>query len=208
MPTLVCYQLSQDEECVMPDIDTSAMRAFESPQAFADWLSAHHDNTPELWLKMYKKGSGVPSINWQEAVIEALCWGWIDGVKKSWDEQAFVQRFTPRRTKSQWSQINCEHVQRLMKEGRMQASGLAQVEAAKADGRWDKAYAPASQMKVPDDFLAALKARPKAFAFFQSLNKANHYAIGYQLSTAKKEETRQRRFEKLLNKMESQERLH
>jgi len=192
----------------MPEIDTNAMIAFVSPQDFASWLSAHHDNTPELWMKIYKKGSGIPSINWQEAVIEALCWGWIDGVKKSWDEQAYVQRFTARRAKSQWSQINCEHVRKLMDEGRMHASGLAQVDAAKADGRWDKAYAPASQMKVPEDFLAALAKRPKALAFFQSLNKSNHYAIGYQLTSAKKEETRQRRFDKLLIKMENQERLH
>jgi len=192
----------------MPDIDTNNMQSFSSPQEFCAWLEVHHDIAVELWVKIYKVNSGIASINWQESVVEALCWGWIDGVKKSWDDQAYVQRFTPRRAKSQWSQVNCQHVARLIKDGRMQEAGLLKVQAAKADGRWDNAYAPASQMKVPEDFLSALAKSPKALAFFNSLNKANHYAVAYQLTSAKKAETRNRRFDKLLLKMDNQEKLY
>lgn len=179
----------------MPESDKSRIRAFESACGFCDWLAENHATEPELWLKIYKKGSGKKTIVWEEAVVEALCWGWIDGVKKSLDDEAYLQRLTPRKRGSNWSKRNREHAERLIAEGRMQPVGMAHVEAAKADGRWDAAYAPASKMTVPDDFLAALEREPKAKAMFETLNRQNLYAIGYRLQTAKKPETRQKRLE-------------
>lgn len=192
----------------MPEPKTSMIRSFAAPAEFRKWLKSNHDRETELWLKIFKKHSGQRTVSWEEAVIEALCWGWIDGVKKPLDEMAYLQRFTPRRKTSNWSKRNREHAERLIEEGRMAPPGLAQVEAARADGRWESAYAPASEMSVPEDFLAALKERPKAEAFFAGLNRANLYAIAYRLHTAKTAETRQRRFDKLLAMLEEGKRLH
>lgn len=172
------------------------------PAALGAWLAEHHAKAQELWLKIYKKGSGIPSVTWEEVVLEALCWGWIDGIRKSLDAEAYVQRLTPRRASSVWSQRNCEHVERLIAAGRMQPSGLVVVEAAKADGRWDNAYAPASTMTLPDDFLAAVAERPAAQAFLATLNKQNRFAIAYRLQNAKKAETRQRRMAAILAALE------
>ena len=191
----------------MPEPDKTRIRAFETPQAFGQWLEQNHTSEPELWLKIYKKASGRKTVTWNEAVVEALCWGWIDGIKKSFDDEAYLQRFTPRRKKSNWSKRNREHVERLITEGRMQEPGMVHVRAAQADGRWEAAYA-ASEMTVPEDFLAALEKRPAAKTFFDTLNKRNRYAIAYQLQTAKKPETRQRRFEKFLDMLENGEKLH
>jgi len=185
-------------------INSSQIRAFATPAAFSEWLAIHHETELELWLKIYKKASGQPTLSWEEAVIEALCWGWIDSVKKSLDDTAYLQRFTPRRKRSLWSQRNCEHVARLLVAGRMQPAGLAQVEAAQADGRWAAAYAPASEMQIPADFLAALALHPTAQTFFETLNKSQRYAIGFRLQTAKKSETRQRRLQKLLEMLNQQ----
>ncbi|EAQ77880.1 YdeI/OmpD-associated family protein [Blastopirellula marina] len=188
----------------MPEPNAARTRAFPTPEKFNAWLAVHHARETELWLQIHKKASGLKSVTWQEAVIEALCWGWIDGVKKSLDDISYLQRFTPRRPKSNWSQRNREHVERLLAENRMQAPGLAHVRAAQADGRWDAAYPPSSEMVVPADFVAAVNADPIAKAFFATLNKANRYAIAYQLQSAKKPETRQRRFDKLLAMLKSQ----
>ena len=141
-------------------------------------------------------------------MIEALCWGWIDGVKKSLDDEAYLQRFTPRRQGSNWSQRNREHVERLMAAGRMQEVGLVHVRAAQADGRWEAAYAPASEMTMPPDFLALLEQRPAAKAFFQTLNRQNQYAIGYRLQTAKKPATRQKWVEKILEMLDKGEKFY
>lgn len=157
---------------------------------------------------MFKKGSGQKTINWEEAVVEALCWRWIDGIRKPLDDQAYLQRFTPRRQGSNWSKRNREHVERLIAEGKMQEPGMVHVRAAMADGRWESAYAPPSEMTMPEDFLAALEQRPKAKAFFETLNRQNQYAIAYRLQTAKKPETRQKRFERLLAMMENGEKLY
>ncbi|NOK60394.1 MAG: hypothetical protein GFH27_549281n212 [Chloroflexi bacterium AL-W] len=192
----------------MPEPDKTRIRAFETAEAFGQWLQLHHASEPELWLKIFKKGSGQKTITWDEAVIEALCWGWIDSVKKSFDDQAYLQRFTPRKKGSNWSKINREHVERLIAEGRMQEPGLVHVRAAQADGRWEVAYAPASEMTIPEDFLAALEERPAARAFFETLNRQNHYAIAYRLQTAKKPETRQKRFVQFLNMLEKGEKLY
>lgn len=192
----------------MPEPDETRICAFEDAAAFGRWLAEHHADEPEIWVQIYKKGSGKKTITWNDAVVEALCWGWIDSVKKSYDDESYVQRFTPRRKNSNWSKRNREHVERLLAEGRMQEPGLVHVRAAQEDGRWDAAYAPPSEMTVPDDFLAALEERPAAKAFFETLNRQNQYAISYQLQTARKPETRQRRFEKFLIMLENEEKLY
>lgn len=186
--------------------DTAKIRTFKSPKDLSEWLRANHATESELWVKIFKKGSGLPSVAWNEVVIETLCWGWIDGMKKSLDDQAYLQRITPRKVRSNWSKKNTEHVERLIIEGRMEESGLVHVRAAKADGRWENAYAPASEMTVPADFLASLENRPKAKQFYETLSKSNRYAIAYGLETAKKPETRQRRFEKFMDMLIREER--
>jgi uncharacterized protein YdeI (YjbR/CyaY-like superfamily) len=183
----------------MPNPDPGKMMVFATPKALAKWLKENHASESELWIKIFKKGSGVPSVNWEQLVIETLCWGWIDGVKKSLDEHTYVQRITPRKARSAWSKKNTEHVERLTAEGRMQEQGLVHVRAAKADGRWQAAYSPASEMNVPADFIAAVESKPKLKVFFETLNRSSRYVIAYGLSTAKKPETRQRRFEKFLD---------
>lgn len=192
----------------MPEPDQSRIIPFENAEAFRAWLADNHAGQPEVWVKMFKKSSGRTSIDWQAAVVEALCWGWIDGVRKSLDDTAFLQRFTPRGPRSNWSKRNREHVERLIAEKRMEESGLAQVRAAQADGRWDAAYAPPSEMTVPDDFLAELEKSPAAKAFFETLNRQNRYAIGYRLATARKPETRRRRLEGFIAMLERGERLY
>lgn len=182
----------------MPEPDPTRTLSFASPEELNQWLKLNHATENELWVKIYKKSSGVPSVTWHQVVLEILCWGWIDGIKKSLDKNAYLQRITPRKPGSSWSKRNTEHVESLTKEGRMEEPGLEMVRAAKADGRWDNAYAPASEMEVPEDFLAALGTRPKAKQFFETLNKSNRYVIAYGLASAKKPETRQRRFEKYL----------
>jgi uncharacterized protein YdeI (YjbR/CyaY-like superfamily) len=179
--------------------DDSKILAFENAEKLCDWLKKNHNEENELFVKIYKKGSGKPSVTWNDVVIESLCWGWIDGVKKSLDEEAYIQRITPRKPGSSWSKKNTEHVERLINEGRMQDSGLQHVYAAKKDGRWENAYAPPSQMKVPADFLAAVNNSPKIKAFYDTLKKTNLYPIAYGLETAKKPETRQRRFDKFMD---------
>ena len=193
---------------IMPEPDKTRIHAFENAAAFWQWLELNHASEPELWLKIFKKGSGRKTISWDESVVEALCWGWIDGIKKSFDDEAYLQRFTPRRKRSNWSKRNRGHVERLIAEGRMQEPGLVHVRAAKADGRWAAAYAPASEMTMTDDFLAALEQRPTAKAFFETLNRQNRYAIMYRLQTAKKPETRQKWFERFLAMLENEEKLY
>ena len=145
-----------------------------------DWLEAH-DEATEVWLKLGKKGCPHPSITYAQAIEIALCFGWIDGQIRGFDEHFTLRRFTPRRPRSKWSQINREHVERLIAAGRMRPRGLAEVDAAKADGRWDAAYAPASTITVPDDLRAALDAHPQASAFFETLTGSDRYAFLYRL---------------------------
>jgi uncharacterized protein YdeI (YjbR/CyaY-like superfamily) len=171
---------------------------FESEQAWETWLEANHTTSPGLWLQIAKKDSGIPTVTYAEALQVALCFGWIDGQKGALDDKYFLQRFTPRRPKSKWSQINREHIARLTAAGRMRPAGQREVDAAKADGRWDAAYAPASTITVPDDFQAALEARSEAAAFWATLNGTNRYAILYRIGDAKKPETRARRIEQFV----------
>ena len=182
----------------MPEPDPAKIVAFASPEELGQWLRVNHARESELWVMMFKKKTGMPSVGWNDVVIETLCWGWIDGIKKSIDDEAYLQRITPRTPRSNWSKRNREHAKRLIDEGRMQEPGLVQVRAAKADGRWKNAYT-ASEMKVPADFLAALESNPKAKQFFETLTKSSHYVIAYGLTSAKKPETRQRRFAKFIN---------
>lgn len=176
----------------MPSVvpDPKAIRPFASEAAFEAWLEKHHDRATELWVKMFKKGSGKPSIDWNQAVDVALCWGWIDGIRKTFDDEAFIQRFTPRKAKSRWSQINVERVKRLTKAGRMTPHGQAHVDAAKADGRWDAAYPPPSSIEVPPEFLAAIATKRTALKAFGGLKKSQTFAIAYRLHHLKTAERR------------------
>ncbi|MBX3223417.1 MAG: YdeI/OmpD-associated family protein [Labilithrix sp.] len=155
------------------------VRTFESQDSFYAWLGKHWDKESELWIKIHKVRSGLASITPTEAIDAALCWGWIDGIRKGLDETSFLQRYTPRGKKSVWSQINVANVERLIKAGKMQPPGRAHVEAAKADGRWDKAYRVAKS-EAPADLLAAIRAEPKATAMYETLSSQNRFALTFR----------------------------
>ncbi len=168
--------------------DSKRIRSFKDAAAFEAWLSKNHQSEPELWLKIHKKDSGLPSVTYAQALEVVLCWGWIDGLRKSFDELSFLQRYTPRKSKSIWSQVNREHVARLTAAGRMTEHGQRQVDAAKADGRWDAAYAPirsASHASVPPDLRKAIDANSKAKATFASLDRTNLFALIFRLNNMK-----------------------
>ena len=186
----------------------AAPTLFKSAKAFETWLKKHHATSDGLWLKIAKRGASEPSVTYPEAVEIALCWGWIDGQKKGLDDQHFLQRFTPRRPRSVWSKINVEKAQALIEAGRMQAAGLAQIEAAKADGRWARAYDGARTAVVPEDLAAALEAEPRAKAFFATINAANRYAVLWRIQTAVKAETRARRIGQLVEMLARGETVH
>ncbi len=188
----------------MPEPDLLKIQTFATPEDLRQWLKVNYASESELWVKIYKKNTGIESVTWNDVVIESLCWGWIDGIKKSIDDQAYLQRITPRKTRSNWSKRNTEHSERLISEGRMMESGLVHILAAKADGRWESAYV-VSEMEVPEDFIAVLESKPNAKAFYETLNKSNRYAIAYGLISAKKPETRLRRFEKFMNMLVHEE---
>lgn len=166
---------------------------FATPADWSAWLALNHATAPDVWVTYWKKGTGKSSITWQEAVVEALCWGWIDGIRRSLDAERFTQRFTPRRPGSAWSRINRDHALRLITEGRMQPSGLRAVEAAKASGQWDKAYS--ARAEVPEDFRAALALASAAQTAWQALDNRNRFAIIYRLERLRRPETRARRID-------------
>ena len=184
------------------------MTLFKNAKAFETWLKKHHATSDGLWLQIAKRGAAESSVTYAEAVEIALCWGWIDGQKKGLDDQHFLQRFTPRRARSVWSKVNVEKVAALTAAGRMQAPGLAQVEAAKADGRWARAYDGAKTSVVPDDLQAALDAQPPAKAFFATINASNRYAVLWRIQTAVKPETRARRIAQLVDMLARGETVH
>ncbi|MFT6310835.1 MAG: hypothetical protein ACJAQS_001201 [Porticoccus sp.] len=188
----------------MPEPGPLRIMTFVTSKDLSEWLKVNHAVESELWVKIFKKNTGIQSVSWNDVVIEILCWGWIDGVKKSIDDQAYLQRITPRKARSSWSKRNTEHIGRLISEGRIKESGLVHVRAAKADGRWENAYV-ASEMKVPADFLTALESKPKAKQFYETLNKSSRYVIAHELTSAKKPETRQRRFTKFMDMLTLQE---
>jgi uncharacterized protein YdeI (YjbR/CyaY-like superfamily) len=181
---------------------------FASPAEWEEWLEAHHAVSDGLWIKMAKKGSGIESVRDPEVIEIALCFGWIDSRREALDERYFLQRYTPRRPRSRWSRINRERVERLIAEGRMRPAGLAEVERAKADGRWDAAYAGQRSAAVPEDLRHELDARPAAKAFFAELSGQNRYAIIYRLQDAKKPETRARRLAKFVAMLEAGETIY
>jgi uncharacterized protein YdeI (YjbR/CyaY-like superfamily) len=181
---------------------------FETAQSFRAWLIAHADTIPGIWLKIYKKHSGIASVDYASALDEALCFGWIDGQKQRFDETAFLQKFTPRRPRSMWSKRNIEHITRLTEAGLMTEAGLREVRAAQADGRWAAAYDAPSDMQVPAFFLEELRKHPAAEAFFRTLNKTNTYAIAWRLQTARTDATRQRRAQALIALLEAGQTLH
>ncbi len=181
---------------------------FASKETWDFWLRRHHETSPGLWLEMAKKASGVASVSHVEALEVALCCGWIDGQTASVDSTWYRQRFTPRTARSKWSRINCAAVERLHREGLLTPAGIRQMEAAKADGRWDRAYASPTAMTVPDDLEARLRKSPRARRFFQQLDSRNRYAILYRLQDAKRQATRERRLEKFVRMLEAHETLH
>ncbi len=187
--------------------DGQPVVAFETEDAFADWLT-HHQESSGLWLKLGKKTAAAQTISYQQALDVALCHGWIDGQKRSLDDEYWLQRFTPRRSRSRWSKINCTKAEALIAAGRMQAAGLREVEAAKADGRWDAAYAGQANAVVPEDLKAALDADPVAAAFFESLDRGNRYAILYRVHDAKRPETRERRIATFVAMLHAHETVH
>lgn len=180
---------------------------FADADAWEAWLVANAD-AKGVWLKIAKKDSGHASVTYAEALDVALCHGWIDGQKRGFDEAWFLQRFTPRRAKSLWSKINVGHVERLVAAGRMRAGGLREVEAAKADGRWDAAYDGGRSMEVPPELAQALAKNRKAKAFFDTLNAANRYAVCWRVQTAKKPETKAKRVDTLVAMLARGEKLH
>jgi uncharacterized protein YdeI (YjbR/CyaY-like superfamily) len=168
--------------------DSKKIKGFRTQAAFAAWMKANHARETEIWVKIHKKGSGLPSVTNTEALDVALCWGWIDGIRKAFDEQSFLQRYTPRRARSIWSQINRDHVARLTAAGRMTPHGQRQVDAAKADGRWDAAYAPirsANQATIPADLRTAIEANARARKTFRTLGRMNLFALAFRTNNMK-----------------------
>ncbi|MES2437124.1 MAG: YdeI/OmpD-associated family protein [Patescibacteria group bacterium] len=174
------------------------IKSFTTQKAFETWLDKNHTKAPALFIRIFKKASGKKTITYAEALDVCLCYGWIDSVKKSYDAESYLQRFGPRRAKGLWSKVNREHIARLIKENRMKPEGLAQVEAAQKDGRWDAAYDSPKNTVLPEDFLNEIKKDAKTYEFFLTLNKTNTYAIAFRLSTAKKPETRAKRMAAIL----------
>jgi uncharacterized protein YdeI (YjbR/CyaY-like superfamily) len=174
------------------NMNSSGSQSFRTVKQLDRWLKHHHASAQELWVHIFRKHSGIPSVSWDDCVLAALAWGWIDGQRKSLDEVSFLQRLTPRQPRSNWSKRNCEHAERLILEGRMQPAGLAQVEAARNDGRWTRAYSGGSEMVLPADFLEALDKCSEAKQFFATLDRRNVFAIYYRLQIARREVTRKR----------------
>jgi uncharacterized protein YdeI (YjbR/CyaY-like superfamily) len=173
-------------------VDPAKVHEFKTREEFYDWLSKHWDSEDEVWIKIHKVGSGKPSITPKEAIDAELCWGWVDGIRKGFDEHSFLQRYTPRRKSSVWSQINRDNVERLTREGLMQPPGQAQVDMAKADGRWDKAYS-VSKSEVPEDLLAAIEAEPEALAMYGKLTAQNRFALSFRTMNLKTEAGRKKK---------------
>jgi uncharacterized protein YdeI (YjbR/CyaY-like superfamily) len=184
------------------------IHAFKTAKDWKKWLEKNHAKSMGIWLRFFKKGSGIPSVTYAEALDEALCFGWIDSLLQKYDDVSYLQKFSPRRPKSLWSKRNIEHVTRLSKEGRMRPAGKREMEAARTDGRWEVAYDSSGTMELPADFLKELSKDKKAKKFFETLNRANTYAIAWRLQTAKRAETRKRRMKSLLEMLKAGKKLH
>jgi uncharacterized protein YdeI (YjbR/CyaY-like superfamily) len=185
--------------------DKKKIKSFSTEAAFERWLAAHHARETEIWLRIYKKDSGMATVTAAQALDVALCWGWIDGLRKSFDDESFLQRYSPRRPKSLWSQVNRDNVARLIKAGRMTPHGQRQVDAAKADGRWAAAYAPirtASEASVPADLRRSIEASPKALRMFQTLGKMNLFALRFRTNNMRTPEGRAKKIAQLVAMLE------
>lgn len=191
----------------MTNLNTLPTIEFKTAESFENWLDEYHDNSSGLWMKIYKKNSGIKTVSYAEALDVALCYGWIDGQKKAYNEHSWLQKFCPRTAKSIWSKVNIGHVERLINDAKMKPAGLKAVENAKADGRWEKAYDSPSKMTIPDDFLKELSKNKKAEDFFKGLNRTNLFSIGFRLQTAKKQETREKRMKVIIEKLAKGEKL-
>ena len=198
-------KIQDEKKTVKPDLP---VLTFTATREFTSWLAKHHKASAGIWIRLFKIKSGVPTITYAEALDVALCYGWIDGQKNAYDAASWLQKFTPRRPKSIWSKKNQAHVERLEKSGMMKAAGIKEVEAAKADGRWEQAYESSGNMVVPADFLNELAKSKKAEAFFKTLNKTNIYSIVWRLQTAKKPETRTKRMKAILEMLKKGEKFH
>lgn len=174
-------------------VDPAKVREFADSDAFYEWLGENHATADEVWIKIHKVSSGLKSITAKEAIDVVLCWGWIDGIRKGFDETSFLQRYTRRRGKSIWSRINVDNVARLVEEGRMTEHGLREVEAAKADGRWDRAYGGSNDMQIPDDLMRAIEAEPQARETLGKLNAQNRFALAFRLHNIKTEAGRRKK---------------
>lgn len=189
-------------------VKPSAVKTFKDADAFYAWLSKNHNKADEVWIKIHKAKSGLKSIAPSEAVDVVLCWGWIDAVRKSLDEQSFLQRYTPRTKKSIWSEKNVNNVARLIREKRMTAHGLKEVEAAKADGRWQRAYKSGQDMKIPPDLQAAIDAEPKAAATLKTLSAQNRFALAFRVHNMKTEAGRKKKIEGFVAMLKRGETIH
>ncbi len=189
-------------------VDPGKVREFEDFRSFYDWLAENHDTADELWIKLHKVGSGLKSINAKEAIDAALCWGWIDGIRKGLDERSFLQRYTPRGRKSVWSRINVDNVARLEEAGLMTGHGRAHVEAARADGRWDRAYGSGRDLKIPDDLQAAIDASPAARQMLGRLTEQNRFALAFRIHNIKTAAARERRIRGFVEMLERGETIY
>ena len=176
-------------------VNPDAVHEFKTLAALEKWYAKHHDSAPELWIKLHKKDSGLASVTNVEALDVALCWGWIDAIRKPFDDKSFLQRYTPRGKKSIWSIRNQEHVKRLTEAGQMQPAGQAEIDRAKADGRWARAYGGSKTMEFPPDLLKAIEAEPKALALFKTLTAQNRFALAFRVHNLKTEAGRKKKIE-------------
>src|SRR5215212_8000982 len=191
-----------------PGTEEAKILTLKTSNAFEKWLAKNHNKETLAWLRFLKKDSGKAGITYKEAVDEALCYGWIDGQANKFDDESWIQKFTPRRAKSIWSKRNIDNIERLTTLKKMKPAGLDEVIKAKADGRWAKAYDSPKEMQIPDDFMKALSKNKKAKAFFETLNKTNKYAIGWRLQTAKKPETKEKRIKAIVEMLSKEQKFH
>lgn len=189
-------------------VNPDKIREFKDAGSFYKWLGKHHAKEDEIWIKIHKVDSGLPSITPKQAIDVVLCWGWIDAIRKGFDDKSYLQRYTPRSRKSIWSRINIDNVARLIDEGRMTEHGLKQVEAAKADGRWDRAYGSSKSMKIPDDLQAAIDAEPKAKAMLLRLSAQNRFALAFRTHNMKTEAGRLKKIKTFVDMLKRGETIH
>jgi uncharacterized protein YdeI (YjbR/CyaY-like superfamily) len=189
-------------------VDPAKVKTFENAIAFHRWLSVYHHEEDEVWIRIYKVGSGLESITPKEAIDVCLCWGWIDAVRKRFDDKSYLQRYTRRRKRSIWSQINVDNVTRLIAEGRMTEHGLKEVEAARADGRWDRAYGSGKNMTIPDDLQAAIDAEPKAKRMLSMLSAQNRFALAFRVHNTKTAAVRKKKIAAFVDMLKRGETIH